>query len=121
MNHDFTEDEYHGKLDVQMWAAIVRRAMKYRGSVIALGITAVAAAIGDSSFALLTKFVIDEAVENGVGPGLWKWIAAYGFMIAFLCFFVWLFIFNAGRISRYLSHDMRKECFDKLQDISFAY
>ncbi|MEX2216491.1 MAG: ABC transporter ATP-binding protein [Phycisphaeraceae bacterium] len=121
MKDEYTEDEYHGKLDVKMWTAIVRRAMRYRRSVIALCCTAVAAAIGDSSFALLTKFVIDEAVDRGLGPGLWKWIAAYGFMVAFLCFFVWLFIYNAGKISRYLSHDIRKECFDKLQDLSFAY
>jgi ATP-binding cassette subfamily B protein len=118
---DFTEDEFHGRLDWRMWLSVLKRAMRYPRNVAALGCVAVMSAIGDASFAPLTRMVIDEATQHGLGPRLWMWVAAYMIMVSSLCFFVWLFIYNAGKISRYLSHDIRKECFDKLQDLPFAY
>ncbi len=121
MSHDFVEDEFHGKLDWSMWISVLKRAMRYRRNVHTLAFVSVGAAIGDASFAPLTKLVIDEATTHGLTTTLWLWVAAYMGMVSFLCFIVWLFIHNAGKISRYLSHDIRKECFDKLQDLPFSY
>ncbi len=121
MAHEYVEDEFHGKLDWSMWISVLKRALRYKRNVYTLGFVSIGAAIGDASFAPLTKMVIDEAMEHGLSPRLWMWVAAYMGMVSFLCFIVWLFIYNAGKISRYLSHDIRKECFDKLQDLPFSY
>ncbi len=121
MNHDFTEDEFHGKLDLSMWRRILGRSKRYKRNWIALGTVAIGAAIGDASFALLTMLVIDEAVKHGVSGALWTYIGAYVASVTFLCVCVWVFIYNAGKISRYLSHDIRSEAFDKLQTLSFSY
>jgi len=121
MAHEYVEDEFHGKLDWSMWISVLKRAMRYKRNVYTLCLVAIGAALGDASFAPLTKLVIDEATTQGLTPRLWFWVAAYLVMVSFLCLIVWLFITNAGKISRYLSHDIRKECFDKLQDLPFAY
>lgn len=121
MAHEYVEDEFHGKLDWSMWISVLKRAMRYKRNVYTLCFVAIGAALGDASFAPLTKLVIDEATTQGLTPRLWFWVAAYLVMVSFLCLIVWLFITNAGKISRYLSHDIRKECFDKLQDLPFAY
>ena len=118
---DFTEDEFHGKLDWRLWLSVLKRAMRYPRNVYTLCFVAIGAAIGDASFAPLTRLVIDEATTNGLTTKLWMWVAAYMGMVSFLCMIVWLFIYNAGKISRYLSHDIRQECFNKLQDLPFAY
>jgi ATP-binding cassette, subfamily B, bacterial len=116
---DFNEDEYHGKLDLKMWFNFLCRAKKYRRNLIALMIVGFLAAIGDASFGLITKLVIDEAV--GDGKYLWHWVGAYMGGVLLLCTSIWIFIYNAGKVSRYLSHDIRSECFEKLQTLSFSY
>ena len=116
---DFNEDEYQGKLDLKMWFNILCRARKYKRNLITLMFVGVGAAIGDASFGLITKLVIDEAV--GDGKYLWHWVGAYMGGVLLLCTCIWIFIYNAGKVSRYLSHDIRQECFDKLQNLSFSY
>lgn len=119
MSDHFQEDEYHGHLDVRMWWNILKRAARYRRNFTALFFVGIAAAISDASFGLLTKFVIDEAL--GDGEYLWHWVGAYLGMVGMLCVCIWLFIYNAGKVSRYLGHDIRRDCFHRLQELPFAY
>lgn len=118
-HHDIAEDEYHGHIDWRMWLGFLKRAKRYRKNMAALMVCGVGAAIGDASFGLLTKFVIDEAVAGG--QYLWHWVGAYMAAVLLLCVCVWVFIHNAGKISRYLSHDIREESFNRLQELSFSY
>ena len=117
--HDIIEEEFTGRIDLRMWWKFLKRARPYKANLVALGAVGVGAAIGDASFGLLTKFVIDEAIAGG--PYLWHWVGAYLGAVLLLCTCVWFFIYNAGKVSRYLSHDIRTEAFSKLQDLSFAY
>jgi ATP-binding cassette subfamily B protein len=38
-----------------------------------------------------------------------------------LCSGVWVFIEMAGAISNRLAHDIRRDCFDRLQQLEFAF
>ena len=43
--------------------------------------------------------------------------AGFFTMVLLLCTNIWIFIHNAGKIASHVSHDVRRDCFAKLQDL----
>jgi ATP-binding cassette subfamily B protein len=48
-------------------------------------------------------------------------IAVYAFLLISLVISVWVFINSAGGLSNNMSHDIREECFKRIQELEFAY
>jgi hypothetical protein len=74
---DILEEEFRGKLNLKLWLSIMAHAWRYKANVIVLACQAVACAVGDSAFGLLTMTVIDEAHAHGASPRLLVWGIAY--------------------------------------------
>jgi ATP-binding cassette subfamily B protein len=115
------QDEFKSRIDAGLWGKIFRRALHLKRFLIPLFVTAILTAISDAGFALVTRWVIDGIVRQGAQAPFGLYIAVYGLLTLTLCSCVWVFIDLAGNISNRMAHDIRRDCFDRLQDLEFAF
>jgi ATP-binding cassette subfamily B protein len=121
MKDEPQEDVFSDKLDLSLWARVFRHTLPYKHLVVRLTISAVAIAIADASFALVTRWAMDDVVKAGNVVNLAPHIAVYAFLLISLVISVWVFINSAGGLSNNMSHDIREECFKRIQELEFAY
>jgi ATP-binding cassette subfamily B protein len=119
--HFHQEDEFRDTLDTGLWWKIFRRALALKGYVAALFLCAVVVAMCDATFALVTRWVINGVVQEGARAAFGHYIAGYAAVTLTLCVGVWVFIIVAGNLSNRLAHDIRRDCFAKLQTLEFAF
>jgi len=115
------EDEFRDTLDTGLWWKIFRRALAMKGYVIALVICAVVVATCDATFALVTRWVINGVVRDGARAAFGHYAAGYLGVTLTLSAGVWAFINIAGSLSNRLAHDIRRDCFAKLQTLEFSF
>ncbi len=115
------EDDFKARLDAGLWWKILRRAFHLKRYLIPLFIASLILAICDAAFALITRWVIDGVVRDGTDADFTLYAAAYLAVTLTLCGCVWLFIWLAGNISNRLAHDIRRDGFDRLQQLEFAF
>jgi ATP-binding cassette subfamily B protein len=121
MKDEPQEDVFSDKLDLSLWARVFRHTLPYKHLVVRLAISAVVIAIADASFALVTRWAVDDVVKAGNVVNLAPHIAVYAFLLISLVISVWVFINSAGGLSNNMSHDIREECFKRIQELEFAY
>jgi ATP-binding cassette subfamily B protein len=121
MNDEPQEDVFSERLDLNLWSRVFRHARPYKRLVILLSISAVIMALCDATFALVTRWTIDEVVAKPTVIDLSPQIMAYGSLTLLLIASVWVFIDSAGRLANHMSHDIRAECFKRIQELEFAY
>ena len=115
------QDEFKARLDAGLWGRIFRRALPLKRFLIPLFITAVLTAMCDAGFALTTRWVIDGVTQHGAQAPFTLYIGVYLGLTLGLCTCIWVFIDLAGNISNRMAHDIRRDGFDRLQDLEFAY
>jgi ATP-binding cassette subfamily B protein len=115
------EDEFQSTLDAGLWLKLFRRALRLKRYLTPLLISAVVVAMCDATFALVTRWVINGVVHDGRGAAFGHYVAGYLGVTLTLCAGVWVFINVAGQLSNRLGHDIRRDCFAKLQTLEFAY
>ena len=115
------EDEFRPTLDTGLWLKILRRALALKGHLTALLASAVVVASCDATFALVTRWVINGVVQQGGRAAFGHYVAGYLAVTFTLCAGVWVFINVAGGLANRLAHDIRRDCFAKLQTLEFAY
>ena len=115
------QDEFKARLDAGLWGKVFRRALHLKRFLIPLFVTAVVTAMCDAGFALITRWVIDGVTTQGAAAPFARYIAAYLGLTLALSACVWVFIDLAGNISNRMAHDIRRDGFDRLQDLEFAY
>ncbi|MGJ8634133.1 MAG: ABC transporter ATP-binding protein [Luteolibacter sp.] len=121
MKEEPQEDVFSDKLDLSLWMRVFRHALPYKRLLIPLAISAVGIALVDASFALVTRWAVDDVVAAGNVLNLWPHIAVYGLLTLMLSGGVLVFINAAGGLSNHMSHDIRAESFKRLQELEFAY
>lgn len=82
---------------------------------------ALATAIIEALFTLLTKSVVDDIVALGSEMNLLKYALAYLLLIGLLVFSIRSFIRLAGRLAMDLMYVLRKQTFEHLQTLSFSF
>lgn len=115
------DDDYRGRLDFTLWRRIIAHAAPYRFELLCLCGSGLLVALIDVMFPVITAWMIDEAIENGLTARLGWYGAFYAGLIGGLCCFVFLFILFAGRIATGIAHDLRERGFARLQELSFSY
>jgi len=115
------QDEFKARLDAGLWGRIFRRALPLKRFLIPLFLTAIVTAMCDASFALTTRWVIDGVAAHGAAAPFTRYICVYLGLTVALSTCVWFFIGLAGNISNRMAHDIRRDGFDRLQDLEFAY
>ena len=115
------EDDFKAKLDAGLWWKVIRRALHLKRFLIPLFISSLVLAICDASFAIITRWVIDGVIRDGVKANFTLYAAVYFAVTIILCTCVFLFINLAGNISNRLAHDIRRDSFDRLQALEFSF
>lgn len=115
------EDEYQSRLDTGLWLKIFRRALKFKRLLYPLFFTAVILAVCDATYVQVTRWVIDGVIRDGAAAPFGRYLAGYAAVTLVLCTCVWGFINLAGSLCQHIAHDIRRESFDKLQQLEFAF
>ena len=121
MKNEPEEDVFSERLDLRLWSRVFRHALPYKRLLVPLAVSAVAIALVDASFALVTRWAVDDVVSSPDSLSLGPQIAAYTFLTLALGLGVLFFIISAGGLANHMSHDIRKECFKRIQELEFAY
>jgi len=121
MTKQVPEDEFAEKFDMGLWKRVFRIALRYKRLLIPLAISAVAIAAVDASFSLVTRWAVDDVDEISSMMDLAPHIAAYLGLTVGLSIGVLFFIRSAGGLANHMSHDIRRDCFQRLQELEFSY
>jgi len=121
MNQEAPEDAFSEKFDMSLWTKVFRLALRYKRLLIPLAFSAVAIAAVDASFALVTRWAVDDVDEISSLMDLVPHMAVYGMLIIALSLGVLVFIRSAGGLANHMSHDIRRDCFQRLQELEFSY
>ncbi len=121
MNANIAEKEYDEKLSLSVWRRLLRYLRPYRGRATILICANIGIAIAEIAFPLMIKYAIDDFVRNNTLAGLWIFALGALFVIAFQVTCTFLFVTNAARLEVYVSRDIRRLAFYRLQELSFSY
>lgn len=122
MTHDdWIEDDREDKVDLRLWHKLLQYTLHYRGTAVAFTVVAFGMAASDLCFPILTGKLIAEVEAKGTDAD----VAFYGWTFAILtvvlCANIWGFIVCAGKIRTHVSHDIRRDAFTRLQELSFSF
>lgn len=121
MNQEVPEDTFSEKFDMTLWKKVFRLALRYKRLLIPLAIAAVTIAAVDACFSLVTRWAVDDVDEISSIMDLAPHMAVYGMLIIGLSLGVLVFIRSAGGLANHMSHDIRRDCFRRLQELEFSY
>ncbi|MCH2145435.1 MAG: ABC transporter ATP-binding protein/permease [Phycisphaerales bacterium] len=119
--HFYSDDERSGSIDLRLWWNFLRHLKPYRRWAFAMCGFGFALAIVESLIPPLTGWMIDEAITNGATEDLLMMGIAFAVMMVFFALFVWIFILSAGRLATGVAYDLRKGCFERLQELPFSF
>jgi len=117
-------DNAHGDrtgIDLQLWRKLWRFALDYKRQAWLLALFAVGTAFFDAALPWVTKDVIDDLTDPEVTVDLVRYGAIYLGLSLGLSLCVLGFISVGGRMRTGVGHDIRKEGFENLQELSFSF
>ena len=120
-NTDWFDDDYESKVDLRLWRKLLQYSLHYRRTAISFTVAAFGLAATDLCFPLVTGKVIADVQENGTNADLTAYAWTFAALALGLCTCIWGFIACAGRIRTHVSHDIRRDAFQQLQDLSFSF
>lgn len=115
------EDEFQNKLNIDLWKRIFAFALAHKRLLIPLALSAVGLSIVEALFPIATKMAVDIIVTQQPVEALWKPGLFFFGLSTILSFLVFVFIRCAGTISHYISFDIKRESFKRLQELEFAF
>ncbi len=114
------EEEFVGQLNLSLWKRVLRYALGLKRYFIPLIVISAATAGCDAILYLAIRGVIDEAVA-GRSDGVLRYGMMFVGLITLQVICVWAFIVLAGKAGQSISHDIRRDVFARLQELSFDY
>jgi ATP-binding cassette subfamily B protein len=121
MSADWSEEDFEAKVDLRLWKRLLAYTLHYRGTAIAFMFVAFGLAGSDLCFPILTGKVIADVQSHGREANL----AGFAWMLAALtvslCVSIWGFIGCGGKIRTHVCHDIRRDAFEQLQQLSFSF
>lgn len=109
------------KYDKAVWKEMFNYFKRFKKDFMILCAFMISLAAIDITFPLLTQYAIDTYVVPRNLEGLWVVGVGYLILAVALSLIVFLFIKHAGKIEMNLLYQLRKDCFEKLQRLSFSY
>lgn len=115
---EYTEE----KFDLVLWKKLFKILWEHKKMVIMLLFFNVMIAINDMIFPLLNRSAINDfAIHSGISSNITTFCLFYIAMIAFKCFSLFSFFKYAGHVESDFGKNLRKKCFDHVQQLSFPY
>jgi ATP-binding cassette, subfamily B, bacterial len=104
-----------------LWRKLFGYARRYPRNLWVLGIFAVITACVEVSYPLITRAVIDAVAEHGSDANLWWYGVAYAIATLIFAISIGAFIWAGGKLRTHISHDIRRDGFENLQQLSFSF
>jgi ATP-binding cassette, subfamily B, bacterial len=120
-NHLDFEDDRPARIDFGTWKTLWGYTRPYRKNVALMCVFGFGTAVADVSFPLITRSLIDTIAAGTEAPNWWLHGLLYLALVVMLCASVHWFIRNGGKIRTGVGHDIRREGFDTLLRLPFAY
>ncbi|MCL2702477.1 MAG: ABC transporter ATP-binding protein/permease [Defluviitaleaceae bacterium] len=125
MDH-FEELDYNKAFDAGLWVKIIRFAFRHWKHLALLAGSIVVISMIEAVMPLLARYAIDVFLGDGDLAAadltnLPAYSVIYVLIIAAFSFFVFLFIYQAGRMQTKMVYDIRTAGFTRLQELSFSY
>ena len=123
MSSILKEKEYtEEKIDVTLWKKIIKILMEHKKNVFMLILFNIFIAGTDVLFPLLNRSAINDfAINKGQGASLTTFCIIYICAIIFKSFSFFNFFKYAGHVESEFGKNLRKKCFDRVQQLSFPY
>jgi ATP-binding cassette, subfamily B, bacterial len=126
----YDDDNYDDGIDeialasgmrLELWRRLFTYARRYPRHLWTLGVFAVITACVEVSYPLITRAVIDEVAAHGADAQLWLYGLAYAVATIVLALSIGAFIWAGGKLRTHISHDIRRDGFENLQQLSFSF
>ncbi|MCC5830074.1 MAG: ABC transporter ATP-binding protein [Phycisphaeraceae bacterium] len=114
-------DKVARRLDLKLWARILRFARPYRRTLVGLGFAALGIATIDAGMPILIKHVIDLLAEGASFSSILPFALIYLLMAIVFCVGIYGFVSLGGRIAANMAHDIRQAAFNHLQELGFNF
>lgn len=116
------EEEYQDKkVELGTWKKLLSYAGRYKKQLRILIFSMMSLALTDVAFPLMRSYVIDNYIVPRDSSGIIWFSLLYLLLLVYSAVVVYIFILSAGKIEVGVSHDIRRDGFDKLQQLSFSY
>ena len=119
--HFYNDDERSGAIDVRLWLNFLRHVRPHRRWAFMMCGFGFGLALVETVIPLLTGWMIDVAITNGSTSRLWWMGGAFAVLMAIFAVCVWVFILSAGRLATGVAYDLRRGCFQRLQQLPFSF
>ena len=117
----FDEHKAADGIQLHLWKRLLRYALPYRKELWLLAAGGCVTALMEIALPLLAKGVVDDVQANGLDASFGFWSAAYAGCNLLLAIGGATFVWMAGKIDAFASHDIRRDAFANLQRLSFSY
>lgn len=114
-------DAIHSKVDIRLWRQVFRYAFAHKPLLASLASSAILLSLTDALFPIPAKMAIDIIQADLPAKNLWLPATLYFAMTIGFALCVHFFIKAAGGMSYRISHDIKRDCFQRLQELEFAY
>ncbi len=119
--NEWIDDDQEEKVDLKLWRKLLRYTLHYRRTAWAFTFVAFGLAASDLGFPLVTGMVIRDIEQHGADANLAVYGWAFAGLSVCICCCIWSFIVCAGKIRTHVSHDLRRDAFAQLQQLSFSF
>ncbi len=118
---DYEEAVEIQQLRLGVWKRLWRYTKPYRKDVVLLVLCGVSVALSGIATPLVEGMAIDDVAANGLDARFTLYAVLYFILVASAAIGIWAFIWLAGKIRTHVAHDIRRDGFDTLQRLPFAF
>jgi len=115
------EQDYTERFNIQSWLKLLKIAKPLHKYLVMMIVAITVTAAIDTSFPLLTGYVIDHFISAGTTEGLLPFGFGYLGLVVTQATAIFLHILFAGRVEIGVTYYVRKTAFEKLQQLSFSF
>lgn len=112
---------FNKSIDFALWKKVFRYLSRYWKHVMGIILAMILQAITDATFPLFTEYAIDNIIGKENKEGLWLFALLFFLLLVVKGATVYIFIYLADMVWHLVSHDIRVDGFNKLQELSFSY
>ncbi len=117
----FQEQEYTKRIDFNIWKKIFQVAKDYHKNLALIVLFMAVSAIIDVILPMMNSYAIDTIIGEGRTEQLPAFSAVYIGLLVVQVAMIFMFIYQSGRVETGVCYTIRKQGFQKLQELPFSY
>ena len=117
----YDEEEFSTEFNGHTLRRILQQGLVHWPWMLAFMIGISAVSYIESYMTYLGKRIIDEGIIPKDMEALTTIAVEYGLLLIVFAVFVWLFIFTAGTLGHRVQYDLRKQMFERIQELELGY